>query len=117
MGAAIQMSQNVSDLIACFAAIAARPLLSMVVKMVVRALFIPHLVVFCCFSNRHRTFLSSAPLPCTQATMHGVAPVHRFSVSNGPSFGAKGSVARQGGGGGGGGGGVEEPSFLGLAIP
>ena len=80
MGAALQMLHNVSDLFACLAAMAALPNLSTVVIRVIHTLFIPHLVVLCCFSNSHCPFLSSAPLPCAQATMHIVAPVNRFSV-------------------------------------
>ena len=89
VGAALQMCQNVPRLIACLTAMAAPPHSSLTVKTVVLPLFIPHLVVFCCFSNSHCTYLPSAPLPCTQATLHVVAPVDRFNVRHKPSLGAK----------------------------
>lgn len=89
MGAALQMSQNVSDLFACLVAMAAPPNLSTVVIRVVHTLFIPHLVVLCCFPDSHCALLLPAPFPCAHATVHVVAPMHRFSVRNKTPFGAK----------------------------
>jgi hypothetical protein len=87
MSAALQMSQNVFLLIACLAAMEAPPNPSIGIINVVLTLLIPHLVVFCCFSNSHCPLLPSAALPCAHATMHIVAPVNRFNVRNEPSFG------------------------------
>lgn len=86
---ALEMRQNIPLLRASLAAMAAHPLVFGKVIFEIFALQIPFLVVLCCFPDSHCALLLPAPLPCAHATVHVVAPVHRFSVRNKTPFGAK----------------------------